>query len=268
MRTDENLDDDVKQQSTWQGKTHADAKEDPINQSFSGEERNRWYHNQPGEPGENKERDLVEQSMLSGLDSIADGRAFAIADFNKDGRPDIALCNANAPKLQLFQNQIESEHNFVALRFEGAARAKRANQNTKGQSCRDGYGASVTLKLDNGQVILREFRCGEGFAAQNSDTMLVGIGEAKVVKQVDVRWPSGQQQQTGPISNGQLLNIYEGQEKKRQTQLLIVRIKPISQNNVLPVDCLLGAHIEIDFVIAGCDIGRQFRFPAVMVFCR
>ena len=84
----------------------------------------------------------------------------------------------------------------------------------------------VTLKLDNGQEILREFRCGEGFAAQNSDTMLVGIGSAEFVKQVDVRWPSGQQQQTGPISKGQLLNIHEGQETKTADAVAYRESKP------------------------------------------
>lgn len=202
MRTDENLDTAVRNQDSWEGRTHRGQIDDPINQSFSGEERNRWYHNRPSGNG----RDLQERSILSGLDSISDGRAFAIGDFNHDGRPDIALCNANAPLLQIFENQIDDNHNFVALRFEGSATQEPASGPV---SNRDGYGTTVKLTLDNGRTILREFRCGEGFAAQNSDTMLVGIGEAETVSQLSVRWPSGVTQVFGPIQRGNLLNLNE-----------------------------------------------------------
>ena len=149
--------------------------------------------------------------MLSGLDSVADGRGFAIGDFNHDGRPDIALCNANAPVLQLFENQIETNSNFVALRFEGAS---RPGSNTSGHSCRDGYGAAVKMTLDDGRVILRELRCGEGFAAQNSDTILVGIGDAVGVEKIEVNWPSGKQQQAGAIPSGHLVTFNEQEDRQ------------------------------------------------------
>jgi hypothetical protein len=204
------LDPNICKQSAWSEQTHANAVEDPINQSFSGQERNRFYSNHPSNNG----RDFREQSMLSGLDSIADGRGFAIGDFNHDGRPDLALCNANAPVLQLFENQIESENNFIALRFEGAARIEA---NAAECSCRDGYGAVVKLTLDNGQTLLREFRCGEGFAAQNSDTMLVGIGEARAVTQLEIEWPSGVKQMLGPIRGGELLVLNESESSNQST---------------------------------------------------
>ena len=256
MRTDQKLNESIRKQSAWSEKTHADAIADPINQSFSGEERNRFYYNQPGKRSpplpplprtvggekasrgvrsianrmgervgvrghsaanslaDTEKRNFRDQSMLSGLDSIADGRAFAIGDFNRDGRPDIALCNANAPVLQLFENQIEPQNNFVALKFEGAARNTPKTETTR-HSCRDGYGASVKLTLDNGQTLLREFRCGEGFAAQNSDTMIIGIGDAQTVERIQVTWPSGKKQQVGPIASGELQTLTEMDDEKQ-----------------------------------------------------
>lgn len=202
MRTDEKLAANVRDQAAWQTETAAAAADDPINQSFSGEERNRWYHNQSNSKG----RDLIDQSILSGLDSISDGRAFAIGDFNHDGQPDIAICNANAPLLQLFQNQINAGNSFVALRFEGAARPKTK---TSVHSTRDGYGAVVQITLDDDRTILREFRCGEGFAAQNSDTMIVGIGNADSIKTIEITWPSGLNLKSGPMPHGSLITFKE-----------------------------------------------------------
>ena len=202
MRTDDKLDAKIRNQDSWEAKTQASQLEDPINQSFSGEERNRWYH---GRANGNR-RDMHEFSMLSGLDSISDGRAFAIADFNHDGRPDIALCNANAPHLQIFENQIDTGNNFVALRFEGAA---DVDSSASGRSCRDGYGAVVELTLDDGRILYREFRCGEGFAAQNSDTLMVGIGNAEKVKQLEVTWPSGTTRLHGSVPGGSLQILKE-----------------------------------------------------------
>ena len=202
MRTDKKLPASVRDQAAWEIRTDSAAADDPISQSFSGEERNRWYHNQSNSKG----RDLINQSILSGLDSISDGRSFAIGDFNRDGQPDIAICNANAPLLQLFENQIDSGNNFVALRFEGAA---RLGTKTGVHSSRDGYGVVVQVTLDNDQTILREFRCGEGFAAQNSDTMIVGVGNLDSTKSIEITWPSGLSQKTGPIPHGSLITFKE-----------------------------------------------------------
>ena len=218
MRTDKDLDSAVRDQESWQAQTHLGQMEDPINQSFSGEEQNRWYYNRSDDKG----RDLQELSILSGLDSISDGRGFAIGDFNHDGRPDIALCNANAPLLQIFENQIGTDNHFVILRFEGSATQKTSQQPA---SNRDGYGASVKLTLDNGQTIMREFRCGEGFASQNSDTMIVGIGDAKSVQQIETSWPAGEKNLTGPVPAGNLVTLKESSEDTEP------EIAPYSRDN-------------------------------------
>ena len=42
-----------------------------------------------------------------------------------------------------------------------------------------------------GRDIVREKRAGEGLAAQNSATLLIGIGNHDVVPKVIVTWPAG-----------------------------------------------------------------------------
>jgi hypothetical protein len=76
------------------------------------------------------------------------------------------------------------------------------------ESCRDGYGAVVTVELADRRLV-REHRCGEGFAAQNSSTLLIGIGDNPAASRVSVRWPSEQTQQIDNVPAGTLLTAYE-----------------------------------------------------------
>lgn len=201
MRTDSSLGEEAQTNSRWT-EARFGGREDPIDQSFSGRERNKWYYNVPGTQG----RTFADLSTISGLDSISDGRVFALGDFNRDGRLDVALSNSNSPSLNLFLNQIQTDHHFVAVNFVGGMTEEHAE---KRLSVRDGFGAVVTFKLANGMNITREFRCGEGFAGQNSNTLVVGIGAADAVAEVLVTWPSGVKHSIQQVESGTLLTLIE-----------------------------------------------------------
>jgi hypothetical protein len=151
---------------------------------------------------------------VAGLDDPADGRAFGILDYDRDGWLDLAVVNSNAPMLELFRNQIgchpataspSARGRMVALRFVGG---NHTSQPTTSWSTRDGFGAKVTVDLGD-LTILREHRAGEGFAAQNSATMLIGIGAREVAPLVTVRWPTGRKQTAADVPAGTLLTVYE-----------------------------------------------------------
>ena len=55
----------------------------------------------------------------------------------------------------------------------------------------------------------REHRCGEGFASQNSRTLLIGIGEHEVAEQIRIRWPSGRSTELGEVAAGSLVTVFE-----------------------------------------------------------
>ena len=208
MRTDSSLGEEVQTNSRWT-EARFGGREDPIDQSFSGQERNKLYYNVPGPHG----RTFADLSTISGLDSISDGRVFVLSDFNRDGRLDVALSNANSPSLNLFQNQIQTDHKFVAVKFVGGMTAEQAEGRAeKRLSVRDGFGAVVTFKLADGTIITREFRCGEGFAGQNSNTLVVGIGAADAVASVSVAWPSGIKDSIEQVASGTLLTLIENGE--------------------------------------------------------
>ncbi len=171
--------------------------------SFSGHERNHLFLNIDG-------RDFSEVSGVTGLDHPGDSRAFASLDFDRDGWTDVALVNANAPRFQLFANRMgeragEAQGRVVGVRFEGGNRsAEPAPEWTP----RDGYGAMLEVGV-GGRTLIREHRAGEGFAAQNSGTLLVGLDGHEQAGALRVKWPSGHVRDTVGVPAGTLVTAYE-----------------------------------------------------------
>ena len=214
MRTDKNKQGDFSTSESWSythgtGGTMSNLIKNPegsenayTTYSHSGNERNRTFLNL----GDGSFADV---SGISAADSIADGRTAVIADFNRDGLPDLAVANANAPLLQIFENRSRPSgtHHFIALRFTGANDAPFP---LPSRSARDAVGTRVTI--DTGTTkILRVLSAGEGFAGQNSKTLLIGLGAADSVKSVEIRWPSGEVQQVGAAESGDVIHIVEGE---------------------------------------------------------
>lgn len=170
--------------------------------SFSGKEPNFFYHNRQG-------KDFRDLSGLSGLDTRADSRAFAMLDLDRDGWLDAALVNANAPQLNLYRNNlaglVHEPRNVIAVRFVGGSSSAGP---TPEWSNRDGIGASVRMTA-GGVKIVRELRAGDGFASQNSATLLVGLGPATNAEDLVVRWPSGKTQSLPAAPAGTLVTFFE-----------------------------------------------------------
>lgn len=129
-----------------------------------------------------------------------------LLDYDRDGFADIASINTNAPKLVLFRNEITNGNNFAAFRLIGA---NQSGQKSSTQSNRDAYGARITLKAGE-LTITEELRAGEGFSAQNSRTLLVGLGREKAIESLTVTWPSGQVQTFTDLPVRQLITLNEG----------------------------------------------------------
>ena len=146
-------------------------------------------------------------SIVSGTDSVADGRGFAIWDYDHDGAQDIALINLNSPQLQIFHNGNvgSNENGYVAVRLVGGnATADPSSE----WSNRNGIGAKVFVAVGE-KTILRELRCGEGMGNQNSSTLIIGFGSSDIADSVSVHWPSGKSQVVSEVAAGSLLTFFE-----------------------------------------------------------
>jgi thiol-disulfide isomerase/thioredoxin len=173
--------------------------------SFSGNESNSVFLNLGGRSFENI-------SGISGLDSLADGRAFAFFDYDHDGRQDLVLTNTNNPQLQLFHNRIAKAGNSIHVRLTGGAKIGGASE---GWSNRDAYGSHVIVKA-GGMTLRRELRCGDGFAAQNSKTLSIGIGQ-EMEAEVTVLWPSGRKTELGKVKEGKVISVFENPDNGTQS---------------------------------------------------
>lgn len=180
-----------------------------VHASTSGHERNRLFANQFDG------RSFVDLSALSGADDVTDARAFAWLDFDRDGWHDLAVANAAKPFLRLFRNRIGDTaeagprgKNIVAVRVVGSQRRAAPERS---RTNRDGIGAQVVVQRADGRSWVRERRAGEGFAAQNSATMIVPLGDPPSGPvSISVRWPSGRRTEADNVAPGSLVVLHEG----------------------------------------------------------
>jgi thiol-disulfide isomerase/thioredoxin len=93
----------------------------------------------------------------------------------------------------------------VKVRLVGGNREAKVN---KEWSARDGYGAHV-LVTAGGMTQRRELRAGDGFATQNSDTLVMGIGKSQKVEGITVLWPSGKKSVIGEVAAGTVVTVFE-----------------------------------------------------------
>ncbi|MEO2049128.1 MAG: ASPIC/UnbV domain-containing protein [Pirellulales bacterium] len=146
--------------------------------SFSGHERNCCFLNLGGGK-------FADVSALSGFDFPDDGRAVARCDWDLDGDLDLWIANRSGPQVRFLRNDLETQHHFLSIRLEG----KTCN--------RDAIGARVEVILQKGNtgseksIIIKTLRAGEGFLAQSSKWLHLGLGSATEIEHVIVRWPGG-----------------------------------------------------------------------------
>jgi tetratricopeptide (TPR) repeat protein/peroxiredoxin len=163
--------------------------------TWSGYERNIFYAN-------NGDGTFSDISGVLGLDFLEDGRAFALADFDHDGRQEVLLKNRNAPQLRLLKNVIENLPPSIAFCLCGV------------KSNRDAIGAVVTVKTETGSQT-RSLQAGSGFLSQHSKDVFFGLGAAKGPVQASIRWPSGTVQELQDLPVNHRVWIEEGSAPSR-----------------------------------------------------
>ncbi len=158
--------------------------------TWSGYERNVFYAN-------NRDGTFSDISSVIGVDFLEDGRAFALADFDHDGRVEVFLKNRNAPQLRILKNVLENLPASIVFRLRGT------------KSNPDAIGASVTIEAGPGRQT-RVVQAGSGFLSQHSKDVLFGLGEATGPVRALIRWPSGLVQKFQNLAVNHRIELVEG----------------------------------------------------------
>ena len=141
---------------------------------------------------------FAEMSSASGLNFEDDSRALAATDWDHDGDVDVLVVNRNGPQLRFFINVL-NRHNSVSFRLTGET------------SNRDAIGARVEVKLQGvAAPLVKTVQAGSGYLSQSSKRLTFGVGEAKKVESVVVRWPSGKVHQFKQLGVGAQYDLAEG----------------------------------------------------------
>jgi hypothetical protein len=123
------------------------------------------------------------------------GRGSAVADYDNDGDIDIAVSNSGGP-LELLRNRGGSGNGWIGLVLKGS------------KSNRLGIGARVTLETELSRQV-REVKAGDSYLSSSDPRVHFGLGKAKEIRRLEVRWPSGIVQTVGDAKRGRYQTVEE-----------------------------------------------------------
>ncbi len=122
-------------------------------------------------------------------------RGCVVLDFDNDGRPDV-LVTTLGDRPFLLHNRSAAGNHWLTLDLEGT------------KSNRDGFGAHVTVQAGD-RKYYQEARCPTGFLSCGDRRLHFGLGRAAAVRQVEIRWPSGQVQVLKDVALDRIVKVRE-----------------------------------------------------------
>jgi hypothetical protein len=118
-------------------------------------------------------------------------------DFDNDGDLDVFVSTNNG-LARLYRNDGGNRSRFLRVKTIGA------------RSNRDGIGARVTITLPSGRKEWQLVHTGSSYCSQSDTALTFGLGAQQRVESIEVAWPSGQVDRTGPVTANQVAFVQEG----------------------------------------------------------
>jgi hypothetical protein len=121
---------------------------------------------------------FISVGSASGLHQLRPTEAAAWIDYDRDGRPDLALGHSN-DAYGLYRNSTVDSGRWIGFRLEGGGGVNR-----------DAIGTRVVVETPDGTRQQRERRAGESRNSTNDGVLLFGLG-AQESAAVTIHWPDG-----------------------------------------------------------------------------
>ncbi|MFO0841499.1 MAG: CRTAC1 family protein [Gemmataceae bacterium] len=132
--------------------------------------------------------------------SLRVGRGLAVADFNRDGKPDLAVSHVGGP-IALLENRTPTDHGWLALDLVGDG--VKSNRNA--------IGARVEVEAGGARQV--RFVIGGGsYLSAGERRLLLGLGSAAGAERVTVVWPSGRRQEFRGLAARKAYRLTEGRD--------------------------------------------------------
>lgn len=141
----------------------------------------------------------ISRRLAGDLATPQPARGAAFGDYDNDGDIDVLVINVNSPP-NLYRNDGGNRRSWIGFRLVGVS------------SNRDAIGARVEIEA-GGRTQVGEVRSGGSYLSHNDMRVHFGLGTAKRVDQVRIRWPNGKTETLNGMDAGQYVTIREGEAR-------------------------------------------------------
>ena len=124
-------------------------------------------------------------------------RGCAFGDLNNDGRIDVVVSSIGSPAELLYNTSTGTNH-WLLIQTIGV------------KSNRDGIGTQIKLTSSSGAVQYNQVTTAGSYASSSDKRVHFGLGRDTMVKEIELRWPSGTVQVLHNVKVNQILKVTEG----------------------------------------------------------
>jgi len=141
---------------------------------------------------------FADVSATAGADFIrpAPHRGLAYGDLDNDGRVDLVITALGAP-VSVLRNITQTHNHWILLKLVGT------------KSNRMGIGAQIRITTDDGRKLYNEATTSTGYAASSDPRVHFGLADSRLIREIEIRWPSGTRQLLHDVSADRIMVVTE-----------------------------------------------------------